>query len=118
MFMIGQRLRDLRENHGLSREALAQEIGVSPQQIYRWETGENDPTGDLLAKLSHVLVTSTDYLLGLVDTPLPHTESMTAREVAVMGKFRRRNFEGVFKEVLDEVTSQNTEQSFPAKSET
>ncbi|MBV7273379.1 helix-turn-helix transcriptional regulator [Clostridium sp. PL3] len=40
----GEKLRLLRENKNLTREALGSEIGYSPQMIYKIEAGEKEPS--------------------------------------------------------------------------
>ncbi|KKM64978.1 hypothetical protein LCGC14_1495880 [marine sediment metagenome] len=37
--MTGEELKTLRQERGLSRARLADEVGVSEQTIWRWETG-------------------------------------------------------------------------------
>jgi phage repressor protein C with HTH and peptisase S24 domain len=52
--MLGKRLKQLREGSGLSKVDLAKKIGVSDNQIRRWEAGEARPrpeTEDLLIDL-------------------------------------------------------------------
>jgi transcriptional regulator with XRE-family HTH domain len=70
MALQGERLRELRKKRAYSREALAEILDVSPMQIYRWETGENDPKGDFIDRLANILGTTADYLLGREDDPL------------------------------------------------
>jgi len=41
--MIGKRLRELRERVGLTRPALAQQIGVSAQALAKWEADSTSP---------------------------------------------------------------------------
>lgn len=65
--LVGSRLRALREEHKLTQEELAREMGVAYQQVWRWETGKNDPSGDALARMARRLDVTVDYLLGLVD---------------------------------------------------
>ncbi len=67
--MHGNRLKDAREAIGLTQKELAERVGMSEQQIYRYESDKSDPTGEALSKLSRVLSVSVDYLLGLVDNP-------------------------------------------------
>ena len=67
--MYGNRLRDIRDARGLTQKDLANRVGMSDQQIYRYETDKSDPTGEALAKISKALDVSVDYLLGLVDEP-------------------------------------------------
>lgn len=67
----GNRLRQLRESRGITQEELADFVGVAKQQIWRWESGKNDPVGDMIVKLARVLNTSADYLLALDSDPSP-----------------------------------------------
>lgn len=48
---------------------LAYAIGTSPNQIYRYESGENDPSASMLIKLVKALNASSDYLLAREDAP-------------------------------------------------
>jgi transcriptional regulator with XRE-family HTH domain len=38
---IGRKIRQLRLNHGLSQEKLAETLNVSVQQLHKYETGKN-----------------------------------------------------------------------------
>lgn len=67
--VTGLRIKERREALKMSQLALAYRISSTPTQIFRYEKGENDPTGRVLALLARALETSTDYLLGLVDDP-------------------------------------------------
>ena len=49
---IAQRVRELRAEHGLSLEALAQQSGVSRSMISLIERGESSPTAVVLEKLA------------------------------------------------------------------
>ncbi len=64
----GERLKKMREGR-YTQEELADAIGSSTRMISRYETGENDPTGEVISKLSELLGVSTDYLLGRTDNP-------------------------------------------------
>ena len=52
---IGERLRTLRKERGLTARELADEIGVSYTTIYRWENGDRIPDGFNMGKLMNVL---------------------------------------------------------------
>jgi len=39
-----ERIRSFRDSRGMSREALAAELGVTPITLYRWETGSTRPS--------------------------------------------------------------------------
>ncbi|MCD8325754.1 MAG: helix-turn-helix domain-containing protein [Lachnospiraceae bacterium] len=59
------RLKDLRNNRGLTQERLAVEIGTSQQTISRIEAKGDLIPVDLLVRLSKYYNVSVDYLLGL-----------------------------------------------------
>lgn len=52
---IGERLKKLRTERGLTARDLADEIGVSYTTIYRWENGDRIPDGFNMGKLMNVL---------------------------------------------------------------
>ena len=52
---IGERLRTLRKERGMTARDLADEIGVSYTTIYRWENGDRVPDGFNMGKLMNVL---------------------------------------------------------------
>lgn len=62
--MIGKRLKELRIRRGYSQVELGTAIGVTKVSICGYENGTRIPTIDNLIKLSEVLETTTDYLLG------------------------------------------------------
>jgi len=68
----GQRIRDRREQLGLSQEALGRRIGKDVHYISKLERGiRTNITTDTLEHLAEALVCSTDYMLGLADDPRP-----------------------------------------------
>lgn len=56
MGQVGDRLRDHRLRHGLSKRALAAEIGVSVPTVMRWEGGTAVPNDYNLYRIEQVLV--------------------------------------------------------------
>ncbi len=62
---LGNRLADLRKQHGYSQEELADKLGVSRQAISKWERGEASPDTDNLIELARIYGISLDELLGL-----------------------------------------------------
>jgi len=67
MIIFGERLREIRERTGESRETLGKEIGVSISQISEIENGRKGTTLEKLVALCRHYQVSADYLLGLVD---------------------------------------------------
>lgn len=67
------RIKQLADNKGYSLQHVAEEIGFSPNLIYRWQSAS--PKGKDLAKVAKYLNTTTDYLLGLTEDPIDHSHS-------------------------------------------
>ena len=61
------RLRDLREDHDMSQQQVAEYLKMKQPQYNRYERGLRDIPTDVLIKLAQLYNTSTDYILGLTD---------------------------------------------------
>ncbi len=62
---ISERIKELREEKGLTQLELSKELSVKQQTIAQWESGTRDlKTGSIIALANYFNVTS-DYLLGL-----------------------------------------------------
>ena len=57
-------IKELREEHGLTQQQLAERMGVTQAAVARWESGENKLNSENLIKLADILNTTTDALLG------------------------------------------------------
>ena len=64
MTMIGETIRYLRNERGLTQAALAKEIGVSQKAIDYWERGVNEPVASNILSLAVFFYLMTDELLG------------------------------------------------------
>lgn len=64
---IGKRIKKIREEKGLKQDYLAKEAQINRPNISKYETGERAIPLDVLKKISTILNTSTDYLLGLTE---------------------------------------------------
>jgi transcriptional regulator with XRE-family HTH domain len=97
----GKRLRELREAQGYSRRELAGKIDVGERQIVRYEQGESDATGDVLARIATALGVSSDYLIGLSDVAAPQLDmGLTPDEVAIIAARRRGDYKAAMKTLL------------------
>jgi transcriptional regulator with XRE-family HTH domain len=96
--MIGERLRKVRLELGHTQESLAELLDTNNQQIWRYESNQTKPDGDIVAKIAKVLDISADYLLGLTDNPTPvsFSSGLTAKERTVISAWRRgEKFEAI-----------------------
>ena len=62
-----ERIKDLRDEKGISQERLADELGVSHGIISFWETGKREPKLSNLILLAEYFGVTIDYLAGLED---------------------------------------------------
>ncbi|KDA50995.1 hypothetical protein L963_1372 [Leuconostoc mesenteroides subsp. cremoris T26] len=61
------RLRELRNERGLSQDRLANEMLINIKTLRRYEVGENDPRVAILIDLADYFEVSIDYLVGWSD---------------------------------------------------
>lgn len=64
MASFGKKLRECREDKGLSQQELAKILKTSHSVIGRYERDEMSPSIDAVKKLAQVLDTTVGYLLG------------------------------------------------------
>lgn len=62
---VGQRIAQKRKELGLSQEGLGEQLGVSRQAIYKWESDASLPEIDKLITLSRIFSVSVGWLLGV-----------------------------------------------------
>lgn len=62
---IGQRIAQLRKEAGLSQETLGEQMGVSRQAIYKWESDAALPEIEKLVALSKLFDVRVGWLLGI-----------------------------------------------------
>lgn len=69
---IGQRIAQKRKELGLSQESLGNQLGVSRQSIYKWESDAALPEIDKLIALSRLFGVSVGWLLGVEEPSGPN----------------------------------------------
>ncbi|MBE6961249.1 MAG: helix-turn-helix domain-containing protein [Ruminococcaceae bacterium] len=75
---IGNRIAQKRKERGLSQEALGEQLGVSRQAIYKWESDAALPEIEKLIALSRLFGVSVGWLLGVEEAAVPHEAPETA----------------------------------------
>lgn len=60
-----ERLRAIREDKDISQRDFARLMGTTPQQMSKYELGQQEMTVSRLIKACEILGVSADYLLGL-----------------------------------------------------
>ncbi|HZW16458.1 MAG TPA: helix-turn-helix transcriptional regulator [Brevundimonas sp.] len=71
---VGARISLRRSALGLSQTALAQQLGVSFQQVQKYETGQNRISASRLHRVATVLATSVEAFFPPVETARPPAE--------------------------------------------
>ena len=87
MWEIGKRLRERRENAGLTQGQVAAYEGYDVNYISKLERGTNHPNvWPLLARLAERYRTTTDYLLGVTDDPSQQRAENRVQEDALLAQ--------------------------------
>lgn len=85
---IGQRIRAARLHIGMSQEKLGEALGITFQQVQKYEKGVNRVAGSRLTGIAHVLHIPAATLLGDDKTPVSEigaTDQETAKIVRICG---------------------------------
>ena len=61
---IGANIKRLRQSKNITQEKLADNIGISPPAVSKWERGETLPDITLVPVLAHYFGVTCDELLG------------------------------------------------------
>ncbi len=65
--MYGQRLKEIRQEKGLTQTKLAQMLSTTQSTVGKYEREEIQLTVDVIIKICKMFEISSDYLLGLED---------------------------------------------------
>ncbi len=63
--MIGERLAEVRKDHGDTQQSLAEKLNVSKFTVSNWEQQKSEPYHEVLVRICQLYNVSADYLLGL-----------------------------------------------------
>jgi len=106
LVVMGERIKRLREEKGISQADLARAIGASRVTIVSWEKGARNPKGYIQA-LAEFFQVSPLYITGDIDEKIPHEKQtrdlyeMLDRAVYYKGKFLGEKELDTLKKVLD-----------------
>ncbi|MFW5437083.1 helix-turn-helix domain-containing protein [Paenibacillus apiarius] len=88
--LLGPRMAELRKKRNMTQAQLAFELKKSTSTIAMWETGHRDPDTEMMTRLSNIFGVSTDYLLGLTDTPDSRTKNaITNNDKNLSGNYHK-----------------------------
>ncbi|HDK7179181.1 TPA: transcriptional regulator [Clostridium botulinum] len=95
---IGEEIKLLRKEKGITQEELAKHIGVSTSMVGMYETNARKPSYEVLSKIAKYFRVSTDYLLGETDSNIHKEIFMT---------LTREEFKNLTDFILDESSKEN-----------
>ena len=72
--MIGERLAEVRKDHGDTQQDLADKLNVTKFTISNWEQEKSVPSHELLVKVCQLYGVSADDLLGISDVDPAYTQ--------------------------------------------
>ena len=98
---IGQRIKHLREQHGMTQSELASIAGVTDKAVSTWENGVNIPRMGVLQRMADYFNVTKSYIMGEDDdgdTKLvsgkAHASAFTDDEVDLINIYRELNPKG------------------------
>ena len=73
------RIRDLRNDHGLTQKQIAKLLNVSQNTYSQYEIGVSRFPLDVVVKLAEYYNVSVDYVVGLTDETVPYPRKRQAK---------------------------------------
>lgn len=93
---FGNRLKELRQQKGLTQADLANILNLGPTAISNYEANRNEPTFEKLLQLAEYFEVSCDYLLGKSDKYLPvEGEIIDCDIIEIFNLYQEMNLESI-----------------------
>lgn len=91
--MIGERLAEMRKDHGDTQAALAERLGVSLPTVRAWEQEKSSPSHETLVAICRLYDVSSDYLLGLTDLDPAYVQKKRLDQLTAEERAAVRDYE-------------------------
>jgi transcriptional regulator with XRE-family HTH domain len=82
--MVAERIRQLREDSGLTQADLARRLGITRSSVNAWELGISVPSTQYVVELAQIFKVSTDYVLGLGSTATVSVKDLTEGDIQLV----------------------------------
>lgn len=99
--VMAKRLRQLRQDKGVSQDELSKWLSVSRTSYTKYETGIYEPSIETLVKLAGYYGVSVDYIIGYSDSCITY-EHCTDDEQNIIAMYRRYSNKEVIRDMLAE----------------
>jgi len=87
--VLGGRIRQLRRNQNMSQTVLGEKLGITFQQVQKYENGANRVSALMLLKLAEALSVSPIDLLNDLDPEVEHPVAVTPGASKLLADFSR-----------------------------
>lgn len=106
---FGKRLKEERKRREISREDFAKQVNISYSALAMYERGERNAPDILKIKMAKVLNISLDYLIGIIDNPIPYTDITEYLKGITLPNYSRNTSHGLsqFSKLRAELESNN-----------
>lgn len=97
ILLIGKRIKDLRKKRKLTQAELSDSINIGQSTLANFENGKRTIPVDIVIQLAQFFNVSTDYLLGLSNSPdaeIVHSEQLSSEEKEIIDVYRNLNADG------------------------
>ena len=84
--MIGDRIKVLRENAGISQAELARRLGISRASVNAWEQGFSSPQASYIVSMAKLFHCSSDYILCLDNEEKISLAAFNSEEISILYK--------------------------------
>lgn len=106
---VGARARSLRLQRGVSQSELAGELGVSFQQVQKYETGTNRVSASKLYSISQALKVKPGYFFDGLDDSFPSADIVeldvdAARIAALISKISSKKSRASLRELIKQMS--------------
>ena len=101
---LGQRIQELRKQHGMSQERLGDALGVSRQAVSKWEGDNGIPELDTLIAMSRLFNVTVGQLLGV--------EEASAQNTAATADVEEDKVESALRRYVQETTGKEERSPF------
>lgn len=82
--MIADKIRNLREQTGITQTELAKKLGITRSSVNAWEMGISVPSTQYIVLLSSIFKVSTDYLLGVDVSVSINATGLTDEDIRIV----------------------------------
>ena len=82
--MLPERIRQLREQAGISQSELARRLDVTRSSVNAWEMGLSAPTTQYIVAMAKIFRVSSDFLLGLPKEQCLVLDGYTPQEIELL----------------------------------